>query len=208
MGEAKRRKAVLSDFEESSFMEACAKVSSALRRLAEAASAHLGGDCFLHAALGQRLMADLGFAMDIQVGFAAWRVGPGDGDVVAHTNNTTSYLPAGVAGAAYHAWLTHGHYVVDFTAYQLPRKASELDALDGGRTLVRWAPEYLALRRDQLRTYKQVAMAPLEGVAYYEMNLGLQRKVMTGFTLDEDDLATARILLANQDLQAIGPNQV
>ena len=71
MGEAKRRKAG-----QAALIAAADRVSSALRRMALAASASFGGDCFLHAELGRILMADYGFTCVRKSGYAAWRVGP------------------------------------------------------------------------------------------------------------------------------------
>ena len=133
-----------------------ARVSTALRKLATAASEHLGHDCCIHAALGRALLADFGVPASPVVGFAAWRVGEGDGDVISHTPYTKGYLPPGVKGLAYHAWLDCSGCVIDFTTYQLPRKAQALDAMDGGHTTVRWCPDFLILPRDSIRSYEEV----------------------------------------------------
>lgn len=53
--EAKRRKCTVQ-----SLQAAVHEVGTALRKLATAASANLGGDCYLHAELGRLLLADLG----------------------------------------------------------------------------------------------------------------------------------------------------
>lgn len=95
------------------------RVAHAIRRLAMAASPSVGSDCYLHAALGRQLLADLGIEARVVTGYAAWRVGPGDGDVISHTHQETSYLPQGAIGFAYHAWLACAGHVIDFTTYQL-----------------------------------------------------------------------------------------
>ncbi|WP_434715988.1 hypothetical protein [Paraburkholderia sp. A3RO-2L] len=208
MGEAKRKReqAMELDARKEALTAAVASVSHAIRRLAEAASAHIGSDCYLHAGLGRILLADLGFEFQLRVGFAAWRLGPGDGDVVSHTLRTQGYLPAGAKGFAYHAWLTAGDWVVDFTTYQLARKARELDAIDGGHTTVQWCPDYLLLKTNQIRSYQEVAQAPNAGVAYYEAHAALTQRMAQTSSLDAEDIATARLILRNPEMVVLGPN--
>lgn len=47
------------------------RVSSALRRLATAASGNFGSDCFVHAAIAQKILARLGVESELVVGYAA-----------------------------------------------------------------------------------------------------------------------------------------
>ncbi|KVP40056.1 hypothetical protein WJ87_07695 [Burkholderia ubonensis] len=185
------------------------QVSHALRRLAEAASASLGADCYTHAELGRVLLADLGFTFETQVGFAAWRVGRGDSDVLSHVPNVQAYLPPGAGmGFAYHAWLEGNEWLVDFTTYQFRRKGQELDAADGGHTRVDWCPDYLLLSRHELRSYKEVAQAPGPGLAFYESNADLTSRMASSYSLDAEDVATARLILSNPDMMVLGPNML
>lgn len=202
MGEAKRRQAQREPLE-----IAIKQVGHALRRLMGAASAHQGADCYAHAELGRVLLADLGFTFQTRVGFAAWRVGPGDGDVMAHVPRRDSFLPSGVAGVGfgYHAWLEAGEWLVDFTTYQLDRKCRDLDAMDGGRTTVDWCPDYLLLSRSQVRSHGEVARAPDAEVAYYEAHEGLTARMAGGYLLDADEVVAARILLRNPSMEVVGP---
>jgi hypothetical protein len=97
MGESKRkqqRQTVLLP----ELQVAVGQVASAIRRLALAASGYLGSDCHLHAEMGRLLLADLGFNATLVSGYAAWRVGPGDGDVISHTLHTQGFLPPGAQG--------------------------------------------------------------------------------------------------------------
>lgn len=55
-----------------------ARVASAIRRLATAASARHGSDCYVHAALAQAVLARLGVDSLITIGFSAFRVGEGE----------------------------------------------------------------------------------------------------------------------------------
>jgi hypothetical protein len=131
MGDARRKKLQAAS-RATALSAAAQQVSAALRKLASASSGHLGSDCYVHAALGNRLLADLAIETKPVVGFAAWRVGNGDGDVISHTPRTQGHLPAGGRGFAYHAWLDCSGFIIDFTTYQLSQKALTLDAADGG----------------------------------------------------------------------------
>jgi len=183
------------------------QVSHALRRLAEATSAHLGSDCYAHAEIARQLLAEKGFAFDLKVGAAAWRVGPGDADVVAHSPHVEGHLPPGGGiGMAYHTWLESPAWVLDFTTYQLRRKAHALDQLDGGKTHVDWCPPYLCIPHSHNRTLSEVAEALGPGVACYLGSPALSEVMKPGFVLDETELANARILLSNPNMQVIGVN--
>lgn len=207
MGEARRKKleaTILARQVEMSVR----RVSMVVRKLATAASAHLGNDCYVHAELGCVLLADLGIEASPVLGFAAWRVGEGDGDVISHAPHTQGFLPPGLQGFAYHAWLDCFGFVIDFTTYQLRRKARELDAADGGHTTVSWCPEYLLLSRNEIRTYKEVAAALHPGVAHYEARPELETVLGSQYALDPEDLQAARLLLANPGMIVFGPNDV
>lgn len=210
MGEARRKRALAQQMtDHRDTLEAAVKqVSHALMRLAAAASASLGADCYMHAEMGRVLLGDLGFEFETLVGYAAWRLGSGDGDVVSHTRNVKGYLPPGAQGFPYHAWLAAGDFLVDFTTYQLRRKAAELDAGDGGHTNVDWCPDYLLLTRAQVMAYRAVAKAPNAGVAYYEADPALLPLLARDYTLDADDVASARIIMRNPDMRVLGPNML
>lgn len=207
MGESKRKKqqqaVLLPDLQ-----AAVSRVASAIRRLALAASGYLGSDCYLHAEMGRLLLADLGFKATLVSGYAAWRVGPGDGDVISHTLHTQGFLPPGAQGFVYHIWLDCAGFLVDFSTYQLTQKGVSLDIADGGHTEVQWCPPYLLLSRDQVRSYREVAMALNPGVAYYETDDSLVERLGPPFKIDPADLNAARLLMANPEMQALGPNDI
>ena len=193
---------------------AATAAGEAVRKLALAASASVGADCYLHAELTRRLLADLGLTCKTQVGFAAWRVGRGDGDVIAHTFKVPGYLPEGAIGLPFHAWVTwdgispEDDILIDTTTYQLPHKARALDALDGGHTVVEWCPELLVVPRSALSSYETVAKAPGPGVFYYEQVPQLQARVSADFVLEEDAMDKARLILANPGVMVMGPNDL
>lgn len=182
-------------------------VGVALRKMAQAASSHLGGDCFLHAALGQALLAEKGVPSEIAAGYAAWRTGESDGSVIAHTRQVKGYLPEGKQGFAYHAWLLVPGHIVDFTTYQLKAKALELDALDGGHTEVDWCPPMLLAPIAEVRSYREVAQGHA-GLFYYERDLSMEPKLARMFSMDPEDLQIAKLILANPDVAVLGPNQM
>ena len=185
---------------------AVARISAALKKLATAASGHLGGDCYLHMELGRVLLADIGVASEPALGFAAWRVGAGDGDVISHAPYSQGHAPLGTKAYPYHAWLHCRGFVVDLTTYQLRVKARGLDAADGGHTTVTWCPDYLLLPLKAVKTYRQVAAAPHPGVAYYEARPELDAFLRTRSPPDPADLAVARLIIANPDVDVYGAN--
>jgi hypothetical protein len=213
MGEARKKRELAAQLstQRAQLEDAVKQVSHALRRLAEAASAHFGSDCYTHAEIGRELLKDFGFVFETQVGFAAWRVGSGDSDIIAHTKSAQMFTPAGVpAGQAlpYHAWLTAGDWLVDLTTYQLRHKGTLLDAADGGRTQVDWCPDYLLLARRELRPFREVRQAPGPGLAYYEADAALKVLMADGYERDETDIAHARLVLRNPDMMVMGPNSI
>jgi hypothetical protein len=184
-------------------------VSAALQKLALAASGHLGHDCYVHAELGGVLLADQGVKPTPAVGYAAWRVGPADGDVIAHSPNTREHTASATTrGFAYHAWLTYEDFIIDFTTYQLRRKAQALDELDQGHTTVAWCPEFLLLPATQVHSYRDVIQAPGPGLAYYEARADLAAELRSGFILDEADLQAARLIMRHPEAVVCGPNQL
>lgn len=192
-------------------IELAAQVASAVRRLAMAASHNFGSDCYLHAALGQALLADKGVAARIAIGSAAWRVGKGDGDVISHTAEEKSFLPPGVTnGLPFHAWLeidAGEKRILDLTTYQLKRKAAELDAMDGGKTHVEWAPDFLFAKKLMVAPYRVVAQSYKTGVFFYEESAEIALKVQSSsHPLDPEDIENARLLMANPEMIAFGPN--
>lgn len=209
MGDSRRKKQALNSHL-CAVRAAAERVGPALSKLALAASDRLGFDCLLHAAMGQRLLADVGISSELIVGCAAWRVGPGDGDVVAHVFQVKGYLPPGAEfGFPYHAWLRSGDVVIDFTTYQLRRKAAELDALDEGCTTVQWCPEFLVEPVSNISAYSAVAAAPEAGLFCYEHIPQLQTRVQASTVWDHDeDLTIARLIMANPNMQVMGPNNL
>src|SRR6516225_1089380 len=102
MGEAKRKKAAREAALQNLGSVDIERVAGAIRKLSVAASPSLGVDCYSYAAYGQWLLARLGVPSTIAVGYAAWRVGDGDHDVIVHDPSCVSIVNVG-RGLAYHA---------------------------------------------------------------------------------------------------------
>jgi hypothetical protein len=84
MGEAKRRALAREQLNKASQRVDIPRLAAAIRKLATAASGDIGADCYAHAVIAQAILAKLGVEAHLAVGYAAWRVGEGDGDVILH----------------------------------------------------------------------------------------------------------------------------
>lgn len=185
------------------------QIAAALGKLMPCgASLNFGADCLLHAALAQRILAEHDMIARLVVGEAAWRVGPGDDDVIVHSPFVGGQAPtnAGLA-VPFHAWLELGSTVLDFSTHSLRHKAAQLDAQDGGKTTVAWCPTHLVIAKSETKTLQEVAQAPLEGVALYRElprlhELMLQRGKLVD--VDEDDVNMFRFIFKNTSMVVIG----
>lgn len=192
---------------------AAERAGMAMRKLAQAASSHVGSDCYVHAAIGRELLKDLGVQTELKAGHAAWRLGPGDGDVMSHVDGVQGYLPEGAEGFAYHVWLETveeggaSPILIDLTTYQLRVKATQLDEADGGTTAVDWCPDLLVLRREEIKGYREVAEAPGPGSSFYQSIPGMIERLAAAGDVYAEDLAVARLIMASPGLNVIGPNQ-
>ncbi|WP_425952937.1 hypothetical protein [Ralstonia pseudosolanacearum] len=216
MGEARRKKLLQAGaapaltIEQIEQKAGLARISSAIRKLSEAASAHLGRDCYLHASMCREILALKGVESRLVAGFAAWRVGEGNSDVIVH-GPTGNIVPQGGA-LPYHAWLEIGpaesrhRIILDFTTYQLREKAAQLDLLDGGHTTVSWCPNYLVATAAQLSSLSQVTKDHA-GLFCYQRNEELERGIRdTAGGIDEADLRALILIYENPDVMVFGPN--
>lgn len=205
MGEAKRRSTELQQTL-SSLRTPVPRVSAALRKLALAASSKIGRDCYVHAELGRALLQEMQIHAHTVVGYAAWRIGPGSGDVIAHAPQAECPSTAHASGLMYHAWLECSGVIIDFTTYQLAIKARELDAMDGGATHVAWCPDFLVLPKREAHRFSEVRQSYSVGLAYYEARPDLHAELGPAFSIDPADLRAARLILDNPTLNVLGPN--
>lgn len=188
-----------------SYLPELQRISSALRRLTTAASRNHGSDCYIHSALAQVMLAGLGIESKLVAGYAGWRVGNGDSDMVLH-----SPLPNMIPqpGIPYHVWLLLDEHILDFTTYQLRLKAAQMDELDGGKTNVVWCPDFLFAPKKSISPLGRV-IQKRAGLYYYEREPNLEAKIISGASsLDEDDIAYAWLLYRNQEIQVFGPRDL
>lgn len=180
------------------------RVSSALIRLATAASGNLGSDCYIHAAIGQAILARLGVESTLVAGYSAWRCGRSPGDVIVH--GPVPNIPA-QTGFAYHVWLEiNEENILDFTAYTIRLKAAALDKLDGGKTNVIWCPDFIYLPKSAVISLYDVIQF-LPGQSYYERVVKVENLILsTAPDLDPADVEAAWMLYQNPDLKVFGPN--
>ncbi len=182
------------------------RISSALRRLCSAASTNLGSDCYVHSAIAQEMLTSLGVASKLVVGYAAWRVGNRDGDVIIHA--PLPNMPPQPGGIPYHVWLEVAHHIVDFTTYQLRQKALQMDKLDGGITTVTWCPDYLAVPKKSVSPLQAVIQLRA-GMFFYQQDMSIENLILSAaHPLDADDVNTAWLLYQNQELCVFGPNNM
>ena len=175
-------------------------ISDALMKYMRVASKR-GPECYVLAKLGQILLAERGVSTQIQVGGAAWRLGPYRQDWVAYAPLRGDFVgdrpPEETSGFPYHAWLDHCDCKIDLSIYDLREEAALLQKMDGLSTTVTWCPNFLILPRTQIRSLKEVIHSSLPGTAYYERRPEFEPLLHAGFTLDREDLSFVRLLLAN-----------
>jgi len=181
------------------------RVASAIQKLTEAASGALGADCVVNSNLARLILQRLGAEARMVVGQAAWRVGPGDGDVIAHVLGTPA-LNEGPNALPFHCWLEYADHIIDFSTFQLPLKAAQMDALDGQTTTVTWSPTFLCVPRSEVSPYPVVQRCSA-GLFYYAADRALHDQVMASFKSDAEDEALAWIIYNSaENLQVFGPN--
>jgi len=172
-------------------------MAQVVARVMRAASDRRGSDCTVHAAM---LAEMIGPEARIVLGHAAWRVGQGAGDVIAHHPAANGAVQVGGAFMG-HAWVELGDWIIDATAWQWGHKLAVLDALDGRRSLVAWPAEMLAIDRKSIKSFWHVQQSN-KFAAHYEEVPGMDR-FMCG-PVDRVALALAREAYANPTIALIG----
>lgn len=160
-------------------------VASAVRQVVSAITGFQGADCLLYAHVGAGLLRSLGIPVRAVAGSAVWRVGDGDSDILSHARevNGQAYLPDDpyCPAAMFHAWIEGPRVLIDFSTCSLRDKAAALDAADGGRTNVLWAPEFLwtepKATNVMLHDAMAVVQAPKAGVCYYRRHPDIEQFV-------------------------------
>jgi hypothetical protein len=146
MGQAKLKKQILERAAQQASQIDRNLLARAVRQVVGAATDFHGADCLLYALVGAAVLRELGVPAEAAAGSAVWRVGAGDSDVISHAREVAgpAFVQAGVSAAMqFHAWVEAPGLLVDFSTHTLPLKGAQLDAADGGKTTVDWAPEFL-----------------------------------------------------------------
>lgn len=208
MGEAKRRKAHQQETDQALKDVDMRRVASAVSKLCRASSDQLGSDCLTQAGLAQYVLKQLGIESTLEIGYAAWRVGPGDGDVITHLPlpNVAQISPRHVP---YHAWLRVGSKIFDVTTSDLQYKARQLDALDGGSTTVQWAPPFLFVDPSEVSALEKVTQ-DTPGLFFYRPDSTLRRLILSekDQIVDDRDAKLAWIIYQNPETAVLGPNNL
>jgi hypothetical protein len=217
MGEAKRKRAAREAALRSLENVDLARVALAVRKLIAAISGGRGGDCYSYVSYGRYLLGRLGVPAEIVIGYAAWRVGDGNVDVIAHHPNVPTVCVAGPEispnglspdSMMYHAWLEVAGRIIDFSTCDLPRKAAIADAADGMHTTVTWAPDYLAAEKREVASFEKVTQEHA-GLFCYERVPSLEAKARAeALAPDETDLGMLWMLYQNPDMLMLGPANV
>lgn len=201
MGQAKQRADIKARLRSYNFRA----VASAVQRLSEAASSHFGSDCYILSALARELLRLDGIESRMVVGYAGWRCGSGDSDVILHCPTATIVPQSGVV---YHVWLEVLDNIFDVTTFSLPQKAKELDRLDGGKTTVDWCPDYLFVPKKSISSLRDVVQKHA-GLYFYERQPQVEQMILeTAPDLDPDDVSAVITLHQNQEIVVFGPNNV
>jgi hypothetical protein len=188
-----------------------ALLAKAIRAVTVAITEAHTADCLIYAHVGAAVLRALGVEQARAVaGSALWRIGSGDGDVIAHAlelqGSKTYAVDLAGPSLAMHAWieLPKGQ-ILDFTTWTLRDKAKALDALDGGHTMVEWAPDYLLAAAASAVSIKEVTMAPAAGVFSYIRHPQVEAAIQAAMPTPEDVLRQANaVLFAYNRLQRGG----
>ncbi len=180
-------------------------LARSIQKLAQASSPAVGRDCVLHAYLCQGIIRRLGVQTQLVIGDAAWRVGPGDGDVIVHSQQHGTQLDS--VGAGYHAWLQAGNWLLDFTTYQFASKGQRMTAMDGIPMRVDWNPSYLFRPLKQISPFATVVQKNA-GLFYYQQNQAMQDHILAGFVPDDSDIEMLWLIYNNPDVNIFGPNNI
>jgi len=169
------------------------KVARVVRAWGSAYSAFPDQDCVMLSNIAQRLFADLGITVEVCIGYAAWRVGPAEFEVVGHVSE-----PWEAASGLHHAWVAYKTLIVDITTFQIVRKVRGLDADLKRKTTIDWCPpDYLIASPQEIHSFDAVCNGTTPGWFYYErrreLEMILQNKLDT--VALETNVRMARLIL-------------
>ena len=129
-------------------------------------------------------------------------------DALAHlpSPNTPLLVQGDKLEFAYHAWLSVPGSIIDFTTFQLRKKALIADVGDGSHTTVTWCPDFLILPQSSVVTGRELlAKTTPPGAAYYERNLVVESLVKNHETIDHELIQIGTKFLARPHVQVFTP---
>lgn len=113
---------------------------------------------------------------EVCIGYAVWSVGKGNNDIITHIPNPSIPIENAVD---IHAWIeiSEGRKILDFTTYQLKKKARLLQEADGLKTNVLWCPNYLFTTQDKLKSLNEIKRSKFAGKYGYQRDSKLEEIV-------------------------------
>lgn len=175
--EAQRITKVIDTINKEALAQALSKTMQAITHIHAA-------DCIQYAQIGTSVLNYMGVPARAVAGFASWRVGPGDADVVSHDPGMTAGASISLKDniVMFHAWIeldgVKAPQIVDFTTFQLREKAQALDAADGGKTQVDFCPTFIWQDAPAVGVNAHaVAQAPNAGVFSYRRDKHIEQLV-------------------------------
>lgn len=165
-------------------------------------------DCVLCAGVAAESLRLLGFDASAVAGSAVWRVGPGDGDLICHApevaNQSVVKPASGVPAGLFHAWVECEDCILDITTSQIRDKAASLDAHDGGKTQVDWAPAVLVTHKSAIKPLREVINLPDGGHYYYARHPVIEAVVLPQQGLSRDFERLAKVVLMTYSMKQDG----
>ena len=112
----------------------------------------------------------LNIESNICIGYACWSVGTGINDILNHMPNISITETTDLSSIMMHAWIEieEKKRILDFTTYQLKKKAQFLDAIDGFKTNVEWCPNYLYSDQSKLKSLEEIQTLSEAGIFGYQ----------------------------------------
>jgi hypothetical protein len=183
----------------------CQKVASAVARyLAAASTTNRGRDCQAHAQLTKALLKSEGIDSRLVGGYAAWRVGTGDADMIAHHPN--SVYAASEANIVGHFWVEAGDLIIDPTTWQFQTKLEVCFQADGMPYEVLWPHQYLVISKSSVKPFKAVRDGYTFAYHYDERpELAAMAAIAASDPIDRNDLGALRLVYANPFALITGP---
>jgi hypothetical protein len=169
MGQAKLKK-LAGVYPDTSHIDTLTHAARAVAQVAARRHQDRGRDCVRQAQLLAALLNDIGIHARVAIGHAAWRVGAGLPDVVAHNPKAfdgppSIHEPEGFEG---HAWVEVADLIVDSTANQWEQKLQRLGLVNGLKPKLDWPQDVLVLQHGRLKKSLESVLRARTFAAHYQ----------------------------------------